>query len=198
MLRKARLWGYLSSIPEFHLFREHNRIRYLSEMEEAALLAQCKGELRAFTIFVLNTALRPGEAKRLKWEHVEADSMVVKGKGGKYRRVPLNKNAREALATLQKKSEYVFHALRNSLASRFRKAVASSKLDTKGENRVTPHTLRHTAISRMAHRGADVASLQKLAGHSSIIRLRGICIVGICGQRSSCWNFQRRNPTLRP
>jgi len=106
--------------------------------------------------------------RRLEWGHFEADSVVVKGKGGKLRRVPLNRKARAALDSLDRDSENVFHS-RHNVARDFRKAVSSAGLETKGEDRVTPHTLRHTALSRMAHKGADVASLQRLAGHSSIV-----------------------------
>ena len=113
MLRKSRSWGYLAAVPEFRLFREQHRIRFLSEDEAEWLTIASSGELKAFVVFLLNTALRPGEARRLEWGHVEADSVVVKGKGGKLRRIPLNRKARAALDSLDRDSENVFHSRHN-------------------------------------------------------------------------------------
>lgn len=59
---KARSWGYLAAVPEFRLFREQHRIRFLSEDEAEWLTIASSGELKAFVVFLLNTALRPGEA----------------------------------------------------------------------------------------------------------------------------------------
>ena len=47
----------------------------------------------------------------------------------------------------------------------FRRTVARAKMNP---SVVTPHTMRHTAITRLARTGADVKTIQEFSGHESL------------------------------
>lgn len=51
-----------------------------------------------------------------------------------------------------------------SIAGAFRRVVRGAGLDPK---LVTPHTLRHTAITEMAEAGAEARTIQAFSGHKS-------------------------------
>ena len=51
------------------------------------------------------------------------------------------------------------------LISPFRRVVERAGLDPKV---VTPHVLRHTAITRLAEIGADIKTIQEFSGHESL------------------------------
>ena len=47
----------------------------------------------------------------------------------------------------------------------FARCVERSGLDPQA---ITPHTMRHTAITRLAEIGADIKTLQEFSGHESL------------------------------
>jgi integrase len=51
------------------------------------------------------------------------------------------------------------------LSAAFSRGVRRAGLDTKT---VTPHVMRHTAITRLAVTGADIKTIQEFSGHESI------------------------------
>ncbi len=50
------------------------------------------------------------------------------------------------------------------MKSAFRRVVIAAGLDPK---KVTPHTMRHTAITEMAETGAEARTIQAFSGHRS-------------------------------
>lgn len=134
------------------------------------------------------TGLRSAELCALDVGHVESyrnqPVLVVNGKGGKVRRVPLHPGALEAIRayweaegrdgadagepifkTLGKHGPYEasrlsYKAIRH-LVSRTRKAALIKR-------RVTPHTLRHTFAVSLLDQGVDLRTVQDLLGHASI------------------------------
>jgi integrase/recombinase XerD len=106
---------------------------------------------------------------------VKADMMIVKGKGGKERMVPLSAAARDAAASLAATaadSRWLFpgrdpkHPLTRQAFFLLLKQIAlEAGLDPV---RVSPHVLRHSFASHMLARGADLRSLQVLLGHADI------------------------------
>ena len=51
-----------------------------------------------------------------------------------------------------------------SMKAPFRRAVIRASLDPK---KITPHTLRHTAITELAEAGAEARTIQAFSGHKS-------------------------------
>jgi integrase len=54
---------------------------------------------------------------------------------------------------------------RGDFTSSFRRAVKRAGLDPK---KVTPHTLRHTAITRLVQSGVDIATVKAISGHKTL------------------------------
>jgi integrase/recombinase XerD len=106
----------------------------------------------------------------------DAEMLLVRGKGGKDRVVPLSEAAREAAqalrAVLPKTGKWLFPGrdarrplTRQAFFLQLKQLVAKAGLDPA---RVSPHVLRHSFASHLLGRGADLRSLQVLLGHADI------------------------------
>ena len=158
--------------------------KYLTEAEVAALLdavASLSPDRAAMMRVALEllyaTGLRVGELLALPARALRTDAprLVVRGKGGKERVVPLSDAARAAAALLpvrEPPSPFLFagrapgEALtRQGFALLLKQVALAAGLDPA---RVSPHVLRHSFASHMLARGADLRSLQLLLGHADI------------------------------
>jgi integrase/recombinase XerD len=194
----------LSSLRQFHRFLLREGVRaddptslldaprlpttlpkYLSELEVDALLAAAgnlpgrRGALaRAAVEILYATGLRVSELFALPRRALSGDASVllVRGKGGKERIVPLSDAAREAAAALvaldDAENRHLFpgrdkrRALTRQAFFLLLKHVAlQAGLDPA---RISPHVLRHSFASHMLAHGADLRSLQLLLGHADI------------------------------
>ena len=107
--------------------------------------------------------------------------MVVEGKGGKDRMVPLGKIAcrwvenyakgiRPILARKKPEAPWLFLSVRGGPMARgvllesVKRAVRLSGLD----KRVGPHTFRHTCATHMTMNRASLRHVQELLGHASV------------------------------
>ena len=132
-----------------------------------------------FAEFMLQTAMRTGEVRALRWADIKEDRIYVHGnwtlthgykastKTNKPRWVPLNARALEILELLPRDSDYVFPWNRSTFASFFIERM--KQLHTAGliEKRYRPYDLRHVAISRWLEHGISVAQTAAWAGNSS-------------------------------
>jgi integrase/recombinase XerD len=165
------------------------RAKALAEAQEAAPLQR----LRAIRLYCLlevlyATGLRVSElvALPLSASRRDARMIVVRGKGGKERLVPLNEASRQAMAdylaaiealkTEKKKnaatSKWLFpsfgesgHLTRQHFARDLKELAASAGLSPR---LVSPHVLRHAFASHLLHNGADLRIVQTLLGHTDI------------------------------
>lgn len=125
--------------------------------------------------------LRVTSIGKAKFPHKlkERDSLIIEGKGGKMRDVPLSKNALEDLQRWMKArpragNDYLFIDLRTEEPlSTFGFRVLFSKYAREAgidiDNRkVTPHTLRHSFATHLARDGESIYNIQWLLGHGSI------------------------------
>jgi integrase/recombinase XerD len=159
--------------------------KYLSEAEVEDLLraaAELPGlpglKATAGLEILYATGLRISELLALPAAALSTDAAVlmIKGKGGRERIVPLSDNARQAAATLRagtkRPGRFLFPG-RNPRAAMTRQGFAlllkqialRTNLDPA---RLSPHVLRHSFASHLLARGADLRSLQKLLGHADI------------------------------
>lgn len=161
----------------------HGLPKYLSEPEVDALLAAAAarppGQAEVMTAgleMLYATGLRVSELLALKVTALPGDGVVlmVRGKGGKQRLVPLSDAARDAAAVLRagRKAGWLFPGGKPGTAltrQGFAKALKLVALDAGIDPvRVSPHVLRHSFASHMLARGADLRSLQLLLGHADI------------------------------
>lgn len=102
------------------------------------------------------------------------DHLIVRGKGGKERLVPLSHRAQQAaarwLAQLPATTPWLFpsgksHLSRVRLFQLIRALAAEAGLDPRA---ISPHVLRHAFATHLLEGGADLRALQLLLGHSDI------------------------------
>ena len=194
----------LSALRQFHLFLLREGVRtddptsrldtprlpkplpkFLSELEVDALMAAAAAKpgrsgalARAALELLYATGMRVSELLALPRAALgaKAEVMIIKGKGGKERMVPLSDAAKAAakalLAATATDSRWLFpgrdpkQALTRQAFFLLLKQVAlEAGLDPV---RVSPHVLRHSFASHMLARGADLRSLQMLLGHADI------------------------------
>jgi integrase/recombinase XerD len=172
--------------------------KVLSIAEVDGLLAQARkdmedtkqppaGRLRAARLLCLlevvyATGLRVSELVALSASAARRDQrmLVVRGKGGKERLVPLNQTAKRAMAEYLKlyaeakhdKSKWLFssfgeqgHLTRQHFARELKGLGSSCGI---APARLSPHVLRHAFASHLLHNGADLRVVQTLLGHADI------------------------------
>jgi integrase/recombinase XerD len=128
------------------------------------------------------TGLRVSELVALPASAARRDQrmLIVKGKGGKERMVPLNEAAKRAMADylgLRKaakldESKWLFpsfgesgHLTRQHFARDLKALAAAAGLRP---DQVSPHVLRHAFASHLLQNGADLRAVQTLLGHADI------------------------------
>ncbi len=163
--------------------------RALSTGEISALFAVCAaddsaaGARDAALLGVLYAAgLRRSEAAALTLEDYDPESgalAIHQTKGNKERRVYLTDGSRDALAdwlTVRGSTPGALFAPVNKggavqLRGMTSQGIYSALLKRAGEAHVShfsPHDLRRTMIGDLLEAGADLATVQKLAGHASV------------------------------
>ena len=132
---------------------------------------------------VYATGLRVSELVALPASAAQRDQrmLIVRGKGGKERLVPLNKPAKRAMseylelrttAERDAKSKWLFpsfgekgHLTRQHFARELKALGQDCGIRPE---RLSPHVLRHAFASHLLHNGADLRVVQTLLGHADI------------------------------
>jgi integrase/recombinase XerD len=132
---------------------------------------------------VYATGLRVSELMALPASAAKRDQrmLVVRGKGGKERLVPLNQAAKRAMAEYLKMrgdaepkaaSKWLFpsfgeqgHLTRQHFARELKSLGSACGI---APARLSPHVLRHAFASHLLHNGADLRVVQTLLGHADI------------------------------
>ena len=124
----------------------------------------------------LNTALRHSEILSARFEDldVERRRLRVRVKGGSWRKQPLTRTITEILHHEREMADdpggWIFPNSRSksgysdSMSKAFRRSVERAGLSPAI---VTPHTLRHTAITNLAETGANIKTVKAFSGHRS-------------------------------
>jgi integrase/recombinase XerD len=170
--------------------------KVLSIKQVDDLLAQARASLNAETMsqrlraarltclleMLYATGLRVSELVTLPETAARRDQrmLVVRGKGGRERLVPLNDAARRATADYLAlraeakldKSKWLFpsfgesgHLSRQHFARELKSLATAAGLKA---SQVSPHVLRHAFASHLLQNGADLRVVQTLLGHADI------------------------------
>ncbi|MCX8071113.1 MAG: site-specific tyrosine recombinase XerD [Candidatus Binatia bacterium] len=131
---------------------------------------------------VYAAGLRVSEAVNLRLPQVnlEAGFVVVSGKGGKQRVVPIGQYARERLQTYLREvrphlvgsrpSAFLFVSRRGRPLRRRHVARRLERLARRAglTGKLSPHMLRHSFATHLVERGADLRAVQGMLGHADI------------------------------
>jgi integrase/recombinase XerC len=133
---------------------------------------------RAVLLLLYGAGLRIAEALSLTGADLPlGEVLVVTGKGGKQRAVPLLPIVRVAVSDYLAKCPWpmgrddpLFRGQRGGVLSQgmIQKAVARARLVLGLPASATPHALRHSFATHLLGAGADLRSLQELLGHASL------------------------------
>jgi integrase len=192
LLNTARSYKLITpaDIPEIAKQREEEVFtEYLSEEQVPLFIGAFTEPLfRALALFGVNTGLRIGEIRALQWEHVDDRRNVIvvrqqfvgRGwelstpKGRKSREVPMNRNVKDALKTLDRTTKFVFSRPRLRFETETAlsyKAIESAWRYPRRVLRapwVGRHTMRHTFASHLILAGASIVEVKELLGHVDI------------------------------
>ncbi len=168
--------GFLTPEEIGALLRVPDRRTLQGKRDYALLLTMLGSGLRSAELCALDV----GDIQTYRSQPV----LVVNGKGGKLRKVPLHPEALGAIRAYwkaegrdgHKPDEPVFQTLgkhgpyeaRRLTYKAIRHLVARTHKAALIKRRVTPHTLRHTFAVSLLDQGVDLRTVQDLMGHASI------------------------------
>lgn len=140
-----------------------------------------------YTEFMLQTAMRTGEVRALRWNDIKDNKILVhqnwtlthglkdSTKTNKKRWVPLNNKCQALLAQLPSDQEYLFPWDRVAFQSFFRKKLQPLHKAGLISHLYRPYDCRHTAISRWIEAGIPVPQVASWAGNTSEIIFKHYC-----------------------
>lgn len=184
-VRYLRVQGYQvsSSIEAISTPRLDKRLpRPLSEAQSLNLMerqAKTWVDLRDQALFMLlyGCGLRISEALNLDGGNWTSSFLLIKGKGGKERRVPLLNSVSEKVEEYLKASPYpltqetpLFQGVRGGRLSPTiaEKTLRDLRLELGLPETATPHALRHSFATHLLEGGGELRHIQELLGHASL------------------------------
>ncbi|MEQ1495982.1 MAG: tyrosine recombinase XerC [Novosphingobium sp.] len=133
---------------------------------------------RAVLLLLYGAGMRIAEALSLSGGALPlGETLMVTGKGGKQRVVPILPLVRDAVADYAAKcpwplgkNEALFRGAKGGPLSQgmVQKAMARARIVLGLPPSATPHALRHSFATHLLSAGADLRSLQELLGHASL------------------------------
>ena len=140
-----------------------------------------------YTEFMLQTAMRTGEVRALRWDDIKDNKILVhqnwtlthglkdSTKTNKKRWVPLNNKCQKILTQLPQNQEYIFPWGRLAFQSYFCKKLKPLYEAKLISYLYRPYDCRHTAISRWIEAGIPVPQVANWAGNTSEIIFKHYC-----------------------
>lgn len=138
---------------------------------------------RAILLLLYGAGLRISEALALTADCADGrDALLIRGKGGKERRVPLLPAVRAALAAYRALAPFpsypkepLFRGAKGGALSprMIQRAIARLRGGLGLPESATPHALRHSFATELLKSGADLRSIQELLGHASLSTTQG-------------------------
>ena len=189
LFKRATKWKWLKAedCPPIEKSAEpQKQITILSAEERDALLrAAISDQDQQAWLFVaigLNAAMRHSEILRIRFDQIDFANRriyVPNAKAGQ-RVQPITPSLADMLAKERDQREdaegWIFPATksnsntphRQAMSKQFERIVRRAGLNPK---KVTPHVMRHTAITQLVQGGADLPTIQKISGHKTLVAL---------------------------
>lgn len=186
VLRFAKRQGWLPVTPFergealINSAHERTRDRVLSRDEEVRLLAACerptRHHLKSIIIALVDTALRRGELRGIRWSDVDFDAGVIRvrtmlAKTAKPRTVPMTTRLRREMERLKAQAPNDCDQEVFGIFGDFKRAFAIACLEA-GIEGLRIHDLRHTATTRMIEAGLPSAQVMVVTGHTQFSTFR--------------------------
>jgi integrase len=144
-----------------------------------AAVASADADLWLFVAFGMNTAMRHSEIMAARWDQLDLANrrlFIPDAKAGQ-REQPITSELAEILTVeremRQDRAGWIFpsphsdsgtgHRVR--MDRPFREGVRLAGLDPE---LVTPHVMRHTAITKLVQAGVDLPTIQRISGHKTL------------------------------
>lgn len=150
-------------------------LKKLRPPKEGADMAEKRDYALILTLYGLG--VRISEALEMNVSDAHAERIVVMGKGGKERSLPVPKPVRMAMTDLYESVPhnnpddplFINQRLGQRLTARAAQLITKKVRQDLGlPDHLTPHTLRHCYATHLLQNGADIRTLQELLGHSSL------------------------------
>jgi integrase len=187
LLKSAVRWKWIRAdqVPAIEKAPEAQLpMAVLTDAQAEALMkgaiADQDGLLWLFVAFGLNAAMRHREILRVRYDEIDFEArrvFIPQAKAGE-REQPITQTLADALKRQQAMEDdpsgWVFPTSipkqakaghRTNMARQFSRAVVRAGLDP---DKVTPHTMRRTAITRLVKAGIDLPTIQRISGHKTL------------------------------
>lgn len=183
LLNKAVEWKWIrAKSAKIVRFKEDNgRIVYLSNDQCAALLEAAAADhnenVHAFVMVGLHAGMRHQEILAVRRDEIDLPKKVIwipQAKAGA-REQPITPELAEYLEDrmrmLPPGCPWLFpslgsaHGHTHTIRKAFRRSVIRAGLDPE---QITPHTLRHTAVTHLVQAGVDLPTVQRISGHKTL------------------------------
>lgn len=148
----------------------------LDEDEALEIIEAEKKRDRAILAMLYGCGIRISELANLKKENIMGKFLKIKGKGGKWRVIPIPNTSKEILEDyikerekLNPRTDFIFlNKFGQKLSERYIREIVRLNGALKTGKRVWPHLIRHSYATHLLKNGVDIRIIQELLGHSSI------------------------------
>lgn len=179
-LRRMITWaserGYCEPPVKIEMLPHKRKVpRVISREQVQAFMSALSPERRSLFVVMYSCGLRKDEVCNLRRSDVVSGVLLVTGKGGKQRRVPLSKTAQEAikiqLARLdgRYKGPLLFPSRKTGQPlTDIRKPIQTAMRHAGITDKITPHMFRHSFATHLLEADQDLRTIQELLGHEQI------------------------------
>ncbi|MFV9875505.1 MAG: tyrosine recombinase XerC [Rickettsiales endosymbiont of Dermacentor nuttalli] len=131
----------------------------------------------ALLLLIYGAGLRITEALSITKKQLYNDSLIIKGKRGRERMIPMLDIIKNSIEEYLKVCPYklenedqIFRGLQGKILNPgvFQRYIRNVRRQLNLPENVTPHSFRHSFASHLLALGVDLKSIQELLGHSSL------------------------------
>ncbi len=166
-------------VSKVKFLEENNQIeRVLTIEEEERLIANSAPHLKPIIQTAIHTGMRKNEILSLKWNNVDLENNVLtieasNTKSKKLKRIPINSKLRRILLEQKLKTGFGLYIFLNPDGKPYQRCDSLKRCfggacRRAGIKGLRFHDLRHTAATRMVEKGANIVSVSRILGHSSL------------------------------